>query len=217
MSSKQFVLAGAILLFSFSIAFCWEVEQGSRGNELLLEVKNSSNQPLPGVSVKVDESPQWVHFGAKELRVAQVLKPKETRTVKFLFDVSEEVASETKGKVELLVEGAGANWRKEILLTVLPATLLPRVTALHQSSPNPFHRSAMIRYQLSKRARTSLKIYSLAGRLVKTLVNEEKPAGFYEVEWGGEDETDNILPSGTYFCCLNAGDFTSTRKLILLK
>jgi len=217
MSLRSFVLVGAVLLFSFSLAFSWEVEQGSRGNELLLEVKNSSNQPLPRVSVKVDESPQWVHFETKELRVAQVLKPKETRTVKFLFGVSQEVASETRGKVELLVEGAGANWRKEILLTVLPATPLPRVSALHQSSPNPLHQSAVISYQLSERARTSLKVYNLAGRLVKTLVNEEKPPGFYEVEWGGEDETGRFLPDGAYFYCLNAGDYISTRKLILLK
>ena len=214
---KRFVLAAAILLFSFSIAFSWEVEQGSRGNELFLEVDNSSNQPLPEVSVEVVQAPSWVHFETREITVADVLGLRETQKVRFLFDVSEDISPETEGRIELLVKGSERTWGKEVALTVVPATFLPRVTTLHQSSPNPFQGSAVIRYQLAERARTTLKVYNLAGRLVKTLVNEERPGGFYEAEWGGEDETGNILPSGTYFYCLNAGGFISTRKLIVLK
>ncbi|MFQ5906277.1 MAG: FlgD immunoglobulin-like domain containing protein [bacterium] len=217
MPLKRFVLVGAILLSNISIAFCWEIEQGSRRNELVLEVRNSSKQPLPDVSVKVNESPRWVRFKTRQLRVAQVLGSEQIRTVKFLFDVSEEVAPETEGRVELLVEGGEKSWSKGVFLTVLPASLLPEVTAVHQTYPNPFRRRAIIRYQLSDAARVSLRIYNLVGRLVKTLVNEEKPAGRYEVEWCGDDEIDNILPDGTYFYRLEAGGFTCTRKMVLVR
>ena len=217
MSLRPFVLAGTILLFSFSIVFSWEVEQGSRGNELFLEVDNSSNQPLPEVLVEVVQPPSWVHFETTEITVAEVLEPHETEKVRFLFDVSEDISPETEGRIRLLVKGTERAWAKEVVVTVILPTSLPKVTALRQSSPNPFQRSVVIRYQLADHAQTTLKVYNLAGRLVKALVNEERPAGSYEVEWSGEDETDNVLPNGTYFYCLNAGDFTSTRKLILLK
>ena len=57
-----------------------------------------------------------------------------------------------------------------------------------------------------------LKVYDILGNEVATLVNKEKPAGNYEVEFNGEN-----LPSGIYFYKLSAGNFTETRKMILLK
>jgi hypothetical protein len=88
---------------------------------------------------------------------------------------------------------------------------------LLQNNPNPFHHSTLIRYSLSASGRTSLKIYDITGRIVETLVDESKEPGVYQVEWEGKDQA-----SGIYFYRLQArigqvGDFTSTRKLILLK
>jgi flagellar hook assembly protein FlgD len=61
-------------------------------------------------------------------------------------------------------------------------------------------------------SRVNLKVYDILGREVATLVNENQKAGNYEVEWNASK-----LPSGVYFYSLNAGEFTSTKKLILLK
>ena len=90
---------------------------------------------------------------------------------------------------------------------------------LEQNYPNPFNPSTSIKYSIpsdisteGKYLRVSLKVYDVLGNEVITLVNEEKPAGYYEVEL-------NIffLPSGIYFYKLQAGTFIKTRKMILIK
>jgi len=64
----------------------------------------------------------------------------------------------------------------------------------------------------TKEGFVTLKVYDLLGRQVATLVNEEKPAGEYEVEFNATN-----LPSGIYFYQLKAGQFSETKKMILLK
>ncbi|MCW8810932.1 MAG: T9SS type A sorting domain-containing protein, partial [Ignavibacteriaceae bacterium] len=63
----------------------------------------------------------------------------------------------------------------------------------------------------------TLKVYDILGREIATLVNEEKPAGEYEVEFNSHSGEVRNLPSGIYFYQLQAGDFISTKKMILLK
>ena len=90
---------------------------------------------------------------------------------------------------------------------------------LSQNYPNPFNPATKIKYsvpsitlrQAQTDIRVTLKVYDLLGRVVATLVNEEKPAGEYEVEFDG-----NNLPSGIYFYQLKAGSYAETRKMVLL-
>jgi photosystem II stability/assembly factor-like uncharacterized protein len=83
---------------------------------------------------------------------------------------------------------------------------------LYQNYPNPFNPSTTIRYSVAKNGLVLLKIYDMLGREVKTLVNEEQAAGKYSVVFDGLR-----IASGVYFYTLCAGDFTSTKKFILLK
>ena len=83
---------------------------------------------------------------------------------------------------------------------------------LSQNYPNPFNPVTTIKYQFPERGFVTLKVYDVLGNEVATLVNEEKPAGGYEVEWNASD-----LPSGIYFYRMRAGNFIDTKKLILLK
>ncbi|TET47254.1 T9SS type A sorting domain-containing protein [candidate division TA06 bacterium] len=212
-----FVVLGLLLSQPQTSIAAWEVEQGSRGNELLLQVRNSQRQNLQEVVVEVDQSPGWIQFGTGEVVVGEVLVPEEMQDAIFLFDVAEEAPLGAKGNIKLLVKCSAESWRKEVAVTVIPSTSLPTVNALHQSSPNPSRRSPVIGYQLSKRAQTTLKVYNLAGRLVKTLVNDAQKAGYYRVEWHGNDEQGRQMPGGVYFYRLQAGNFTAGRKLILLR
>ena len=84
--------------------------------------------------------------------------------------------------------------------------------ALYQNHPNPFHHSTRIHYQIPSQIPVTLGIYDLTGGLVKTLVNETQESGSYQVEWESKG-----IPSGVYFYRLVAGEFTSTRKLVLLR
>jgi hypothetical protein len=83
---------------------------------------------------------------------------------------------------------------------------------LSQNYPNPFNPITKIQYALGKRQFISLKVYDILGRQVATLVNEEKSAGSYTIEFNAGE-----LSSGIYFYQLKAGDFISTKKFVLLK
>ena len=83
---------------------------------------------------------------------------------------------------------------------------------LSQNYPNPFNPVTSIQYAISSRQFVTLKVYDVLGREVATIVNEEKPAGNYEVKFDGAN-----LASGVYFYRLTAGNFVETKKMILLR
>lgn len=90
--------------------------------------------------------------------------------------------------------------------------LLVNDYSLHQNYPNPFNPSTSIKYQISGISQVSLKVYDLLGREVATLVNEQKPAGTYEVTFNASG-----LSSGVYYYKITAGDYSETKKMILIR
>ncbi len=94
---------------------------------------------------------------------------------------------------------------------------IPTKFNLYQNYPNPYTSSTTIRYHLPKETKVSLKIYNQAGQLVRTLVNGTKKAGAYTVRWDGKDKHESDLPNGVYFYRLETGDFTSTKKMVLIR
>jgi len=89
---------------------------------------------------------------------------------------------------------------------------VPTDFSLDQNYPNPFNPSTTICYQLPTQSHVALKIFDVLGREVATLVNEVKQAGTYAVQWDASG-----LASGVYFYRLEAGNFTSVKKLLLLR
>jgi hypothetical protein len=89
---------------------------------------------------------------------------------------------------------------------------LPVKFELYQNYPNPFNPKTIINYDLPKDSYVKIKVTDMLGREVATLVNQPMKAGENKVEFDGSN-----YPSGVYFYKLQAGDFTQTKKLILLK
>ena len=89
---------------------------------------------------------------------------------------------------------------------------VPQQYVLHQNHPNPFNPITKISYQISELSFVTLTVYDVLGSEIITLVNEEKPLGNYEVEFGA-----TTLPSGIYFYKLQAGKFVETKKMVLMK
>ncbi|MBP7310232.1 MAG: SBBP repeat-containing protein [Candidatus Cloacimonetes bacterium] len=83
--------------------------------------------------------------------------------------------------------------------------------------PNPFSLQTEIKYELKASAPVRIDIYNLKGQLVSTLVNEAKTAGLHGVVWNGLDKNNRQVVSGIYYYTMTSGNFTATRKLILLK
>jgi hypothetical protein len=89
---------------------------------------------------------------------------------------------------------------------------IPENYFLKQNYPNPFNPSTTIRYSIPQISLVQIKVFDVLGNELETLVNEEKTAGAYEITWTAEN-----LTSGVYFYQLKAGNFISTKKLILMK
>jgi hypothetical protein len=89
---------------------------------------------------------------------------------------------------------------------------VPKVYSLSQNYPNPFNPTTLISYSLPKAGNVELKVYDLLGREVASLVNGFKQVGSYSVQFNA-----NNFASGVYFYKLKAGDFVSTKKMMLVK
>ena len=97
---------------------------------------------------------------------------------------------------------------------------VPAEFSLSSNYPNPFNPSTRIQYTVHSKQtplHTTLKIYNIKGQLVRTLVDEPKQAGTYEVTWDGRDAAGDQVASGVYFCRLRAGDFSQSKKMVLMK
>jgi hypothetical protein len=93
----------------------------------------------------------------------------------------------------------------------------PAATYLAQNYPNPFNPMTRIEYGLSAPAWVSLRIYDVAGRLARVLVEGDRAPGNYVEAWDGRDGHGAAVASGIWFYRLDAGSFTQTRKMILLR
>jgi len=94
---------------------------------------------------------------------------------------------------------------------------VPERFALHQSFPNPFNSSTMIRYEIPRACAVHLCIYDLHGNQVKTIINTQHEPGYYERIWDGRNDHGTSMASGVYIYRISAGAFCSAKKLILMK
>ena len=104
----------------------------------------------------------------------------------------------------------------------LLASLIPEETALHPNYPNPFNPETWIPYQLAEPAEVTLTIYDINGGTVRRLAVGHQAAGMYQnrsraMYWDGHNQLGESVASGLYFYTLTAGDFTATRKMLILK
>jgi hypothetical protein len=83
-------------------------------------------------------------------------------------------------------------------------------------APNIFNKGVAISFVLPEKSRVDLKIYNVAGRLVKQLIGDVLPAGIHRIEWSGGDEKGRRVPSGVYFVTLKVGDHISRKKILKL-
>jgi hypothetical protein len=110
------------------------------------------------------------------------------------------------------------NRKDEIEITTPGQTYVPKVSALLQNVPNPFNPTTRIVYDVANAGRVRIEIYDVSGRMVRTLVDEHRGAGRYEVEWDGRNVQGTPVHTGVYFYRMSAPGYTSqARKMLLLK
>jgi hypothetical protein len=98
-----------------------------------------------------------------------------------------------------------------------PSTNVPMVTKFDGNHPNPFNPVTTIEYSLKDVGKVSIQVFDARGRLVKTLVNDNQTPGSYKIDWNGTDNNNAKLGSGVYFTRMQAPNYNSIQKMIMLK
>ena len=171
-----------------------EIGEGQSFNIL---IKNISNETLELVTKGLGNFSEYeVYLLDKSL--AKLYDLRKQKNI--------EIPKNTSGKEYVLYIGT------EEYISQKKVNLIPFEYVLYQNYPNPFNPSTTIKYSIPKQANVMLKIYDLLGEEIETLVNEEKSAGNYEVQFDGSG-----FSSGVYFYQMLSGDFTDTKKFVFMK
>ncbi|MFA5052228.1 MAG: T9SS type A sorting domain-containing protein, partial [Patescibacteria group bacterium] len=117
------------------------------------------------------------------------------------------------GDIDISEEG----FAKANIPEVVVSSVLPTEFQLYQNYPNPFNPSTTICYSLPEASQVSLRIINILGQEVMTLVDQYQSAGNYAIEWDGANQSGKRVASGIYFYRLCAGNFTQSKKMLLLK
>ena len=148
-----------------------------------------------------DEEPSENHFGPYE--ELDYLKARA-------YPIEDAIKIESPGRsVTMMMVEDGDN---VLAINDESTSNLIKEFELFQNYPNPFNPSTYISYQLPTGIFVTIKVYDVLGKEVKTLVNEHQNVGRYSMEFNASK-----LPSGVYFCTINAGKYSATKKLLLIK
>jgi hypothetical protein len=109
--------------------------------------------------------------------------------------------------------------------TTIPASLLagieetgiPRAFSLSQNEPNPFNQKTEIRFSCPYQTPVSIHVFDIAGRLVKTLLDEESRVGYDRISWDGTDEAGGKVPDAIYFYKMEAENYTEIKKMVFIR
>jgi hypothetical protein len=184
----------------------------TKGNEIALTVVNTSSKAAAAsVAVRVVRHPDCLIFTPSTQQPDQPSTQRITRimpgseaTASFTFDVDRPRD----------ISRNDTEWRKHIIVNYAA----PVVFHLEQNFPNPFNPTTTIRYELPFDSKVYLSVFDILGREVRTLVNEERKAGYYDVQWHALN-----VASGVYFyrleaLPLNGGPvFSHVRKMMVLR
>lgn len=100
---------------------------------------------------------------------------------------------------------------------ILNNGIAPDVFSLSQNYPNPFNPSTEIQFQVPQVSQVTITLFNLLGQKVRTLVNSQMEPGSYKTVWDGRNDFGQKVASGIYIYRMNAGEFSSVKKMILMK
>jgi hypothetical protein len=197
----------ALLLTLSSIAQ-HKIPVGTKGNFIELSIKNPSNSGSSKFVVTVSDLPGWIEFSNTKFEINK-LNPGENAVARFSFDLkSSAPINEEHSILFQITDENGKSFNKLIDIVVTP----PDKYELAQNYPNPFNPTTIIKYQLPVDSRVTIKLFDILGREVMTLLNEDKKAGVYELEFNASH-----LTSGVYIYRMQSGDFNSVKKMLMVK
>ena len=204
----------------------WDVNEDGQTNITDLILVLATFEKTPIVNPRTDVNGDGTVDKQDIIIVARHLGESTTPAAPINVALPERLTPETlQQALDLLRahnDGSLAFQRGIARLEQLLALLIPKETALLANYPNPFNPETWIPYQLAAPADVTVSIYSADGRLVQILALGHQPVGLYESRsraayWDGRNALGESVASGIYFYTLTAGDFTTTRKMLIRK
>lgn len=183
-------------------------------NLIALTIRNETSSSIESLALSIDAAtaPEWIKVSSFNVNMPSWDGEHEI-TLPIRINDAPEGAQATIAI--LLTDGEGRQWRVEVPLKV--AAEIPLEYALLPNFPNPFNAETTIRYALSDNGMTILKVFSVTGQPIRTLVNKYQNAGEYAIRWDGKDNEGQAVASGVYFYRLESGNFSRARRMLLLK
>ena len=121
---------------------------------------------------------------------------------------------------EYCINGDTLTFEVPIVVQVIsaePEPFTPEEFSLRQNYPNPFNPVTTLRYDLPENGHVTITIYDMLGREVKTLINQTQDAGYRSIIWNATNDYDKPVSAGIYLYQIQAGEYISTKKMVLLK
>jgi len=159
-----------------------------------------------------------VSHTAEEILIADVVRGDEVAEGGVLVELCFKCKETPEHAKFTVTEGIFMDAEGEIhALGSAEVASLPQKFVLLQNFPNPFNTSTVIRVRLPEASEVRLSIYNLLGQEIRRLIDGEMEAGTHSVQWDGRDDSGRVLASGVYLCRFQAGDFTQTKRIVLLR
>jgi hypothetical protein len=215
---KICVASSLLLLLSLPLCFGEEIIEVMQGESAHLQIRliNPTDEALRGLKVELADAPRWLRCDG----ISGLIIPADSSVmVPFSFKLDR---GAPLGKRDLKLEvvtGDGYRWERKVRLIVKP---IPREFRVYQNYPNPFNPETWIPFQIPEASRVVVRIYDVMGRLVRELDLGEKETGYYldrsrAVYWDGRNDLGEEVSSGVYFYQVEAGRFSSVRRMVILR
>ena len=209
---NKLVLLVVLILFLLSENFAqtvYEVTPGTKGNEITLTAANvSETNPATNVNIVLTRKSSALNF-SNEKETIELIEAKAEAKATFIFDVNRNSPINKKDTIDFMISSAdGIMMTKQFIFRYNG----PKEFKLEQNFPNPFNPTTTIQYQLPLDAKVTLKVYDILGSEVATLVNEDQESGYKEFRFNATN-----IASGMYIYRLQAGNYISTKKMMVVK
>jgi hypothetical protein len=202
-----------LFLPSILLAQSYEIPYNSKGNSLSLTVENTASITAKNVSVEIQNPPSWLKLGSSKLMLKDI-DSKKSKDAEFSFSLERTAPVGKEQKLSISIKTSdGQTWSKDIVFTVNP----PKEFHLYNNFPNPFNPSTKIAFELPIVSRVKLVIYDALGREVRTLTDEDHPAGYIELTWDGRNDGGATVSSGIYFYRVSTQKWNSVKKMVVMK
>ncbi|MCK4652915.1 MAG: T9SS type A sorting domain-containing protein, partial [Candidatus Cloacimonetes bacterium] len=194
------------------------IEKEMETNTIDIEILSISNEGggIINYTIEIFEPQEWISIDVS----GGSLAANELHEIEITFDTTDLIPDDYSSAIVITTD-TREQYIVPVFLTVIGTNadenLIPMVTELNGNYPNPFNPETTIKYSLKEESQVKLEIFNIKGQKVRTLIDTEQDAGYYQVLWNGKDNSEKSVSSGIYFYRFKAGKYTKTEKMLLLK